>query len=169
MRGWDPPFPHTKESAVRASIFLCVGAALTLAACTSADEREAAQAAAEARAATDSVEVARAQFDAAAFDTVTWTSLDEAVVRGSVVFSYSCAKCHGREAKGDGNFVTRGDTLRPPDLTVADWRFLEDPDGLREFIYTGTDHGMPNWGLEGLRTKDVDAVATFLIEGLRRN
>lgn len=154
---------------MRVSPLLALGTAVVLTACTSAEEREAALAAEAAAAAADSVEFARAQYDASAFDTVTWESHDDAIVRGSVVFSYSCAKCHGQHAEGDGGFVTRGDTLRPPDLTALDWRFLDDPDGLREFIYTGTDHGMPNWGLEGLKYKDVDAVATFLIDGLQRN
>lgn len=140
-----------------------------LAACSNAAEEEAARQAAAAQAAADSVEQARAMFDPAGFDTVTWETSDDALVRGSVVYSYSCARCHGRFGEGDGNFVTRGDTLRPPDMTVADWRFLDDPDGLREHIYTGTDHGMPNWGLEGLKYKDVDAVAVFLLEGLERS
>ncbi|HSM04598.1 MAG TPA: c-type cytochrome [Longimicrobiales bacterium] len=153
---------------MRALVLLSAGA-LVLAACGNPEEEAAARAEAAAQAAADSVEVARAQFDATAFDTVTWASRDEALVRGSVVFSYSCARCHGQFAEGDGGFVTRGDTLRPPDITVSDWRFLDDPDGLREFIYTGSDHGMPNWGLEGLKYKDVDAVATFLVHGLNRN
>jgi len=139
-----------------------------LAACSNAEEEAAAREAAAMAAAADSVEQARAMFDPAGFDTVTWETNEDAIVRGSVVYSYSCARCHGRFAEGDGNFVSRGDTLRPPDMTVADWRFLDDRDGLREHIYTGTDHGMPNWGLEGLKYKDVDAVATFLIEGINR-
>ncbi|UCC24314.1 MAG: c-type cytochrome [Gemmatimonadales bacterium] len=118
--------------------------------------------------AADSVQAAMAQFDPAGFDTVTWASHEDAVVRGSVVFSYSCARCHGRYGEGDGGFVTQGDTLRPPDFTVADWRFAEDLAGLREFIYVGAEGGMPHWGLEGLRYKDVDAVAKFLQDGLNR-
>ena len=154
---------------MRVSTLLALGATLALIGCSNAEEEAAAREAAAAQAAADSVEFAREQFDPMAFDTVTWESRDEAIVRGSVVFSYSCARCHGRYAEGNGGFVTRGDTLKPPDITVSDWRFLDDPDGLREFIYTGSDHGMPNWGLEGLKYKDVDAVATFLIEGLNRN
>ncbi len=154
---------------MRVSTLVALGAVLAVVGCENAEEEAVARAAAEAQAAADSVELARDQFDPMAFDTVTWESRDEAIVRGSVVFSYSCARCHGRFAEGDGGFVTRGDTLKPPDITVTDWRFLDDPDGLREFIYTGSDHGMPNWGLEGLKYKDVDAVATFLVDGLNRN
>jgi mono/diheme cytochrome c family protein len=118
--------------------------------------------------AADSVEAAVAQFDPAGFDTITWESHEDAVVRGSVVFSYSCARCHGRYGEGDGGFVSQGDTLRPPDFTTVDWRFIEDLDGLREFIFVGAEGGMPHWGLEGLKYKDVDAVAKFLQDGLNR-
>lgn len=138
---------------------------LFVAACGGAEEAEEAQGPTSA----DSVQAALAQFDPAGFDTVTWETPDDAVVRGSVVYSYSCSRCHGRFAEGDGEFVTQGDTLRPPDITVSDWRFLEDPDGLRQFIYTGAEGGMPHWGLEGLKYRDVDAVATFLTDGLTRN
>ena len=70
----------------------------------------------------DTVEVALASYDAAAFDTIAWETPGEATVRGSVVYSYSCQKCHGSQGYGDGGFVTRGDTLRPPSFHDPDWR-----------------------------------------------
>ena len=142
---------------------LLLAAVFVTAACGEAPEPEQ-----SGPSAADSVAAAMAQFDPAGFDTITWENHDEAVVRGSVVFSYSCARCHGRHGEGDGGFVTQGDTLRPPDFTVTDWRFLEDMEGLREFIYVGAVGGMPHWGLEGLKYKDVDAVAKFLVDGLNR-
>lgn len=117
----------------------------------------------------DSIQTALDQYDPAAFDTVTWESHNDAVVRGSVVFSYSCARCHGTHGEGDGRFVTQGDTLFPPDFTEADWRFAEDLEALRQYIYVGDEGGMPHWGLEGLKYKDVDAVAKFLQDGLNRD
>lgn len=150
---------------MRAASLPAVATALFLAAACSGTE-EPVQ---EGPSAADSIMAAQAQYDPAGFDTISWETNDDAIVRGSVVFSYSCARCHGRYAEGDGEFVTRGDTLRPPDITVSDWRFLEDREGLREFIYTGSERGMPHWGLEGLKYRDVDAVATFLQEGLTRN
>lgn len=117
--------------------------------------------------AADTVAMAEAQYDPAAFDTVSWETPSDAWVRGSVVFSYSCARCHGRQGYGDGGFVTRGDTIEPPSLHPEDWRFAGDLEGLRRFIYTGSEGGMPHWGLEGLKYKDVDAVARFILESLR--
>lgn len=116
----------------------------------------------------DSVMMAAARYDPTNFDTIQWQSDAEAVVRGSVVFSYSCAKCHGPHGAGDGNRVTRGDTLRPPSFLTEDWAYADDPDGLRELVFTGAEGGMPHWGLEGLQYRDVDAVARFILEELRK-
>lgn len=114
----------------------------------------------------DTVREAMASYDATAFDTITWETNDDAVVRGSVVFSYSCKKCHGVQGYGDGGFVTQNDTLVPPSFHGEDWRFRNDLDGLREQVYVGTAEGMPHWGLENLRYKDIDAVARFIQDRL---
>lgn len=151
---------------LRAAALALTGTTFLFAACGGG---EPAETEAETPTATDSIQTAMSQFDPAAFDTITWESHNDAVVRGSVVFSYSCARCHGRYGEGDGGFVTQGDTLQPPDLTVADWRFAEDLEALREFIYVGAEGGMPHWGLEGLKYKDVDAVAKFIQDGLSRD
>lgn len=115
----------------------------------------------------DTVAMARAAFDPAAFDTLVWESPDAATSRGRLVFRISCAKCHGEEGAGDGGFVMNGDTLRPPSFLPAEWRFAEDPVGLRRQIFTGTVAGMPYWGLVGLKYRDIDAVARFIGQELR--
>ncbi len=118
----------------------------------------------------DSAEYAAGLFDAAAFDTVSWETSAEAVERGLVVFEFSCEKCHGAGGAGDGGFVAGGDTLHPPSFLVEDWGYAEDREGLREEIFTGTGtEGMPHWGLEGLKYRDIDAVAAYIQEGLRSN
>jgi mono/diheme cytochrome c family protein len=116
--------------------------------------------------AADTLEMAIAQYDPAAFDSISWEKPDEAVVRGSVVFSYSCKKCHGAQGYGDGGFVARGDTLRPPSFHDADWELKGDLEGLRRQVYVGSLEGMPHWGLEGLKYRDVDAVARFILDRL---
>jgi mono/diheme cytochrome c family protein len=115
----------------------------------------------------DSVAVAEAAFDPMAFDTIGWETPVDAINRGGLVFSISCSKCHGPQGRGNGNFVMQGDTLRPPTFLGADWRFADDPMGLRKRIFSGNVVGMPYWGLVGLKYRDVDAVATYITEYLR--
>lgn len=119
--------------------------------------------------AADTVAMALGTFDAAAFDTITWETPEDAVVRGSIVFQYSCSKCHGAQGYGDGNFVTRGDTVRPPSFHTEDFQFLGDLEGLRQHVYTGTAGGMPHWGMEGLKYRDIDAVGRFILDRLTTN
>jgi len=115
----------------------------------------------------DSVMLAESMFDPAAFDTITWESQEALMERGSVVWGISCSKCHGAYGEGDGGFVQRGDTLRPPSFLADDWRFADDELGLRRQVFTGTAEGMPHWGFYGLKYRDIDAVATFIRERLR--
>lgn len=114
--------------------------------------------------AADSVDAAETAFDAAAFDTITWDPPADAIVRGSVVYQFSCRKCHGTSGYGDGRFVTRGDTLKPPSFHQEDWKFAGRLDSLRKQVYIGTTEGMPHWGLEGLKYRDIDGVAKFILE-----
>lgn len=111
--------------------------------------------------------VAEAAYNPSMFDTITWESQDAALERGQTVYTYSCAKCHGPEGLGDAGVVTHGDTLRPPSFQDPGWRFADDKEGLRQQVFVGTAKDMPHWGLEGLKPRDVDAVAIFIINGLR--
>ena len=115
----------------------------------------------------DSVAAALAAFDPAAFDTISWDTHEAALERGGVVFRFSCRKCHGEGGAGDGGFVASGDTLRPPSFLAEEWQFAEDREALRQHIYTGTADGMPHWGLEGLKYRDIDAVSYYILETLR--
>ena len=123
---------------------------------------------AEGPTAADSVVMAEEQFEEAGFDTIQWDAPEEAVVRGSVVFSYSCARCHGGQGFGDGGFVTQGDTLRPPSFHEVDWAYADDVVALRKLVYTGSENGMPHYGLAGLKYRDIDAVARFIMESSSR-
>lgn len=143
-------------------------AGLILPACgPSAEERESMAAEQRALAAADTLAEAEARYDPTAFDSVAWPATDSAVARGQVVFNYSCSKCHGPAGDGTGGFVMQGDTVRPPSFLPEDWRFRDDHEGLRRQIFVGTANGMPHWGLEGLKPRDIDAVAHYIRLALR--
>lgn len=118
-------------------------------------------------AALDTLRTAELAYDATAFDSISWETNTAAAERGAIVFRFSCEKCHGTEGLGDAGFVAQGDTVRPPSFRAADWRFADDHEALRQHIFVGTAQGMPHWGLEGLKARDIDAVATYIREGLR--
>lgn len=120
-----------------------------------------------ASAGADSVNLALSQFETEAFDTIQWPSDSAAVARGAVVWVYSCRRCHGDEGYGDAGFVQGGETLEPPSLRAPDWRFDDDLDGLRRQVYTGTEEGMPHWGLVGLKPRDIDAVSRYIQQVIR--
>jgi mono/diheme cytochrome c family protein len=150
------------EAAMRIRHLLTLGVGVTIA-CTGGGEGEPET----ETPAVDSTAMAADAFDPAVFDTLTWESTDAAIERGGVVFSYSCARCHGVQGYGDGGFVADGDTLRPPSFHQSEWQFADDPAALRAMIFVGGENGMPHWGLEGLKYRDVDAVTHYILEDLR--
>lgn len=111
--------------------------------------------------------VAAAVPDPALFDSIAWPVPNEAVKRGATVYMYSCAKCHGESGAGDARYNLRGRVLQPPSFRTADWQYDDDLPGLRAAIYAGNDRGMPHWGNAGLAARDIDAVARYIMHGLR--
>ena len=105
-------------------------------------------------------------FDTALFDSIAWVSDGAARSRGATVYAYSCAKCHGPGGAGDGGYRQEGRLVRPPSFLGLDWRFAEDPAGLRRAIYTGSDGRVPHWGRAGLTPRDIDAVAEYIRDEL---
>jgi mono/diheme cytochrome c family protein len=148
--------PRTAVAATIAAVALAVASG-----CAQDQENETAVVAA------DSVALAAALITPEMFDTISWVADSAAVSRGAVVWSYSCRKCHGNSGAGDGGWVQNGDTLRPPSFLAADWQYAGDRGALREQIYTGTNEGMPHWGLAGLKPRDIDAVSLYITRVLR--
>lgn len=118
--------------------------------------------AAESSESDEAPEQQAAAVDLAVFDSVTWASPVEALDRGDTVYRYSCAKCHGDNGRGTAGYVLEGRVLRPPSFQAEDWRFAQDLNGLRVYIYEGNDRGMPHWGMAGLPARDIDAVARYI-------
>jgi mono/diheme cytochrome c family protein len=102
------------------------------------------------------------EYDPVAYDTVTWSSDSAAIARGSNIFKWACAECHGEEGRGDGGRVIDGDTIRPPSFHVSDWPYANDPDALHRKVFVGNSLGMPHWGLRQMRPRDIVAVERFI-------
>ncbi len=143
-------------------IVLPLSLALALAGCAEAPEDR--EAAPDTMAA-----VALAAYDAAMFDTIAWDTELAALERGEVVYNYSCARCHGETGLGEVGIIRAGDTLHISSFQREDWPYTDDKAGLRQAVFVGTDEGMPHWGLEGLKPRDVDAVATYIMKVIRED
>lgn len=115
----------------------------------------------------DSVALASAAFDSAVFDTIAWKKKGDDIDRGSVVYHYSCVRCHGEDGAGVKRVVFRGDTLNVPSFLGPDWALADSPVALRKLIFAGDSTGMPHFGIIGLSYRDVDAVARYITQDLR--
>lgn len=110
----------------------------------------------------DTLAQALAAFDPAVFDTVTWDSEAAAVARGADVFKWACATCHGETGRGDGEYEIEGHTLRPPSFQDPHWRFRNDSEGLKRYIFAGNVMGMPHWGLRRMAARDIVALDLYI-------
>ncbi len=114
----------------------------------------------------DSVAMAEELFDPAVFDTLTWESDEARLQRGGLVWRSSCEKCHGGRGAGDGAGAEQFE-IQVPTFLTDDWAYAGDLDGIRKRIFVGHASGMPNWGLHGLKYRDVDAVAGYVNQVVR--
>jgi mono/diheme cytochrome c family protein len=122
-------------------------------------------AARRAAARADSMATAEARYDATVFDTLTWESPQARLDRGLVVWNTSCTKCHGQNGGGNGEMAMEFG-LQVPSFMAPDWPYAGDLNALRHRIYVGYSGDMPNWGLVGLKYRDVDAVSAYIAENL---
>ncbi len=114
----------------------------------------------------DSVAAADARFDPAAFDTIAWSSVEERLERGEVVWRFSCKKCHGETGLGDGQ-LAQVEELDMPVVVEEEWDYAGDIPAIRHRIFVGHESEMPSWGLYGLKYRDIDAVSFYIEHGLR--
>ncbi len=147
---------YTKLSALTIGMALIVGAVACGEQETEA-EREARMAAARA----DSMEMADSLYDPSAYDTLTWESPEARLERGGVVWRASCSRCHGSEGEGGGPMAEQMG-IEVPSFMTPDWEYAGDIEAIRHRIFVGHEGMMPNWGLHGLKYRDVDAVAAFI-------
>lgn len=114
----------------------------------------------------DSVQMAEDMYDATVFDTITWESPQARLERGAVVYRSSCAKCHGPNGGGNGDAAMQRQ-IEVPSFLNPNWQYAGDVEAIRHAIFVGHVGGwMPEWGLVGLKYKDVDAVAGYIAETL---
>ena len=100
-----------------------------------------------------------------AFDTLTWSSDSARIATGNLVFADECRRCHGPVGRGDTDYA-RENELDVPSLVEEDWAYAGSIDSVRHAIFVG--HGeMPEWGIGRLSTREIDAVATYLLRQLR--
>ena len=152
---------------IRSRLWSAVVVGALAAACgPSTEEIEEARQAELRSARADSVAEAEALYDPAAYDTISWAVADSAIARGQIVFLYSCRRCHGASGRGDGDLALEHD-LAMPDLTVDEWEYDGDLEGIRHRIFVGHESEMPNWGLHGLKPRDIDAVGRYILGRLR--
>lgn len=136
---------------------------------TSACQKPESEAEAEARmqqARADSLRMAEELYDAAVFDTLTWASPEARLERGQVVYRTSCEKCHGPQGGGNGEAALQFQ-IEVPSFQVPDWQYAGDLAGLRHRIFVGYTGEMPNWGLVGLKYRDIDAAAGHILARIR--
>ncbi len=104
-------------------------------------------------------------FEQAAFDTLSWSSDSARINAGNLVFADQCRRCHGPLGRGDTEYA-RANEIAVPSLVQEDWRFAGEIDNVRYAIFVG--HGaMPEWGVGRLTTREIDAVAAYILRQLR--
>ncbi len=74
--------------------------------------------------------------------------------KATQIYFDRCAGCHGMLRKG-----ATGPNLEPKTLKKKGW----DVEAIKSIIYHGTPGGMPDWGKQGVMTKEeIDLVARYL-------
>jgi mono/diheme cytochrome c family protein len=113
----------------------------------------------------DTVQMAEDMYDASVFDTITWESPQVRLERGAVVYRSSCGKCHGPNGGGNGEAAMQYQ-IEVPSFLAPEWQYAGDVVAIRHATFVGHTGEMPEWGIVGLKYKDLDAVAGYIAETL---
>lgn len=99
------------------------------------------------------------------FDTVEWAQDQNRDVLGNEIYAEKCRKCHGPMGRGDTDY-SRERGLVIPSLVDAEWGYASI-DSLHKTIYVGHEEGMPVYGDGGITPREIDAVASYILNVLR--
>lgn len=100
-----------------------------------------------------------------AFDTLHWSSAQQRIEAGNMVFALKCRRCHGPIGRGNTEY-DRDHDLHPPSLVTPEFAYDSLP-ALRRVIFTGHLGGMPSFGIRELTPREIDAVAYYILAELR--
>lgn len=112
------------------------------------------------------VERADSLYAPALFDTIGWASDSARFLEGNIVYASQCRDCHGPLGQGDTEYA-REKGLEAPSLVEPGWEHGANLEVVRRRIFTGHPAGMPTWGIARITPREVDAVAHYVLEGLR--
>lgn len=106
-------------------------------------------------------------YSPALFDSISWSSDEERIQAGNLVYADECRRCHGAVGRGDTDYA-EGQQLSVPSLVEPEWEFASDLPAARRRIFTGHQGGMPSWGMaRRLSPRQIDAAAFYILEQLR--
>lgn len=114
----------------------------------------------------EQLSLADSLYSPTAFDTLTWSSDQERLEAGNLVFADKCRRCHGVVGRGQSEYAEEHE-LDVPSLVEPDWELAQDLPAVRRRIFRGHLGGMPAWGVERLTPRQIDAVAHYILEQLR--
>ena len=104
-------------------------------------------------------------YSTALFDSITWGEGEDRNVLGNEIYAEKCRKCHGPLGRGETDYAhERGLTI--PSLVEPQWPFA-NMDSLHKTIYVGHEGGMPVYGNGGITPREIDAVASYILNVLR--
>ena len=113
------------------------------------------------------VQVAEAEgeFRRTSFDTIQWPDTALRLQQGNALYAEHCRKCHGTVGEA-GTEYAASQELDVPSLVRADWPY-DSIHEVRRRIFAGHAEGMPSWGVGRLTPREIDAVAWYVVHGLR--